>query len=757
MHPFYADVVFPSGTSQSFTYRIPASWQVPPQVGHWVLAPFGPRFKPGLIVSLADNTKQVKIPPGRIRELHTPLVTASQWNPPSQLIALAQWMADYYLAPVGTCLALIQPPQLPFHSTTRWTITPQGQQQLDNIPNKKTGRMGASTHALLTALAKRPKGLAASTIDQLLKNPSAGLQRLKRQQWIREQQDWTERPFQPTPAPPWPTPPAQQAANRSDDHAARPPWWERFSHHLQTGQFGEMLTGESPHDRSALLVNIIKETVARRRTTLVITPNINMSVNLAAHLRHAMVGPIGEFHSGLSTTRRGQQWQAIKQGHHAVVVGTRSALFLPLHALGCVWVDHEEDGSYKEEASPHYHAREVARKRASLDNAVLVLHSPHPTLETVAHFAAAGSAYSAALPASGRNTTPAIQLVNLQETAFDTIFSDAFRSGMEQALAQGGGAIVYHNRKGFASSLTCRDCGTAPQCSRCQVSFSLRQSQLLCPYCGQHEPMPTTCPSCSGTRLEPFGFGTERLEEDLRRLYPHAAVGRYDGNTIRNESAARRVGEQFACGKIQILVGTQMLFHASLLPSVRYLGIPYADAGLHIPDFRASERVFHHLQQAMALLTPDLSGCAVIQTRLPAHPVMQAVSQQQPAHFYDQELVFRECMGYPPFGHLIQLHVVGKEAAQSGEAANTWRRHLVTELAGMIARGETEQPRHEAILGPLASHGPGPRGLHRYHLLVKFKDGTAGRTLAYRTLEQMMQTPLARLVQFKVNVDPSEV
>ena len=750
MHPFYADIVFPPRTSQSFTYRIPASWQVPPQVGHWVLAPFGPRLKPGLIVSLADNTKQVRVSPDRIRELHARLAISPPWDPDPRLIVLAQWMAGYYLAPVGTCLALIQPPQLPFRSATRWIITPQGQQHL------ATMRTGTATHILLAALGKRPKGLAPSTIDQLLKNPSAVLQRLKRQQWIREQQDWTERPFQPTPVPPWPTSPAQQAAlNFSDDHAARPSWWERFCHHLRSGQFGEMLTGESPCDRSALLVNIIRETTARQRTTLVITPNINLAANLATHLRHAVVGPVGEFHSGLSDAQRGQQWQAIKQGRHAVVVGTRSALFLPLPALGCVWVDHEEDGSYKEEASPHYHAREVARKRASLDDAVLVLHSPHPTLETVAHFAT-GHECSGMRHVPNQNASPAIQLVNLQETAFGAIFSDAFRAGLEQALAQGG-AIVYHNRKGFASSLTCRDCGTAPQCSRCQVSFSLRQSQLLCPYCGRHEPLPTTCPSCSGTRLEPFGFGTERLEEDLRRLYPHTIVGRYDGNTIRSESAARHVREQFAQGKIQILVGTQMLFHASPLPSVRYLGIPYADAGLHIPDFRASERVFHHLQQAMALLTPDQSGHAVIQTRLPAHPVMQAVSQQQPALFYDQELVFREGMGYPPFGHLIQLHVVSKEAAASGEAANTWRRHLVTELEGMIARGETEQPRHEAILGPLASHGSGTRGLHRHHLLVKFQDGIAGRTLVQRTLEQMTHMPLAQRVRLGVNVDPSDV
>ncbi len=747
MQPFYADVVFPPRTSQAFTYRIPDSWHVPPTVGQWVLAPFGPRYKPGLIVSLTDNARQVTIPSSRIRELSKRLVASSQWDPAPTLILLAQWMADYYLAPVGACLALVHPPRPPFRSATRWTITPQGQHRLGTV------RTGTATHALLTALAKRPKGLAPSTIDQLLAQPSTVLSRLKRQQWIQERQDWSELPFPHTPAP---TLPAQARLAISDERPACPSWWERFQQHLQAGQCGEMLTGESPHERSSLLVNVIRHTTARQRTLLVITPNIGRAATLAAHLRHAAACPTGEFHSGLSETRRCQQWQAIKQGRYAVVVGTRSALFLPLPALGCVWVEHEEDGSYKEEASPHYHARDVARKRASLDNAVLVLHSPHPTLETVHHFAAGGEP-DRTLPVPTRNTPPAIRLVNLQETAFGTIFSDALQQDMEHALAQGGGVIVYHNRKGFSSSLTCRDCGTAPQCPRCQVSFSLRQSQLLCPYCGQSEPMPTTCPSCSGTRLEPFGLGTERLEEALRRLYPQATVGRYDGNTIRSESAARRVSEQFSQGKIALLVGTQMLFHAFPLAPVRCLGVPYADAGLHMPDFRSSERVFHHLQQAVGLLTPGLPGSAVIQTRLPAHHVMEAVSQQQPALFYDQELDFRQRAGYPPFGHLIQLHVSGKEAAEAEEAATAWRRLLTAERARMIAGGETEQLQHDAILGPLPSHGPKPRGLHRYHLLVKFMDGTAGRTLVRRTLAPMTQQRIARRVRLGVNVDPWDV
>jgi len=738
----YADVVFPPRTSQSFTYRIPQSWRSRPKIGQWVLAPFGSRVKPGIIVSLAENAKQPPVAPGRIRELQ--LLTSAHWEPDPRLIALAEWMADYYLAPTGTCLALVQPPGIPFRSSTRWTMTPQGQQRLE------TTRTGTSTHALLAALAKRPKGLAQSTIETLLDNPSTVLQRLKRHKWIQDRQDWTELPFQIDPTP---TPPGKSFPEVPDESPGLFSWLSRFQQHLQANRFSEVLTTESafPHP---LLGHVIRETTAQARTVLVIAPNINQSARLVAHFRHSVKHPIGEFHSGLSDKQRFQHWQAIKQGHYPVVVGTRSALFLPLPALGCVWVEHEEDSAYKEDPSPHYHAREVARKRAELDDAVLVLHTPYPTLETIHRLANDEESQRAF---AGRSTSNPIQMISLQETPFGTIFSNAMQNGIEQALAQGGGVVVYHNRKGFSSSVTCRDCGTAPQCPRCRIALSLRQSQLRCSYCGQADPVPTACPSCAGTRLEPVGFGTERLEEELRGLYPHATIARYDRNTIRSESVAQRIREQFSQGKIQIVVGTELVFQASPFTPVRCVVIPYADAGLHVPDFRSSERVFHHLQQAVDLLTPGHSGPALIQTRLPSNPVLHAIGQQQPKLFYDHELAFRRLVGYPPFGQLIQLHVTGQAANETEEAANLWRQHLTKGLADMIARGDTQRHEQDAILGPLASHGAKPRGLSRYHLLVKVADGAAGRTLVRRTLKLMIKGKSNRRLKFGVNVDPLDV
>ncbi len=742
MPPSYADVVFPPRTSQSFTYRIPQSWRSGPRIGQWVLAPFGPRVRPGIIVSLAGNAKQPSVDLSRIRQLHR--LTSAHWDPDPKLIALAQWMAEYYLAPMGTCLALVQPPGLPFRSSTRWTITPQGRQRLD------AARAGTSTHTLLAALAKRSNGLAASTIETLLDNPTAVLQRLKRHKWVQAREDWTELPLPGVPAP---TAPGRRGLEAPDDRPDRPSWWDRFQRHLTAERFGEILLTdlEDPHPQ---LGNVIQAAAARARTVLVIAPNIHQAARLAAHLRHSVNHPVGEFHSGLSDKQRWQHWQAVKQGQYPVVVGTRSALFLPLPSLSCIWIEHEEESAYKEDPSPHYHAREVARTRAESDNAVLVLHTPYPTMETVHRFARDDEFQRAF--ASRRASHP-VQVISLQETPFGTIFSDALENGMAQALTRGGGVIVYHNRKGFSSSLTCRDCGTAPECPQCRIVLSLRQSHLRCSYCGQSEPIPAACPSCSGTRLEPVGFGTERLEEELQRLYPHAAIERYDGNTIRSESAARRVREDFSQGKIQIVVGTQLLFQASPFAPVRCVAIPYADAGLHVPDFRSSERVFHHLQQTVDLLTPGLSGSAFIQTRLPSHPVMDAVGRQQPTLFYDHELAFRRLVGYPPFGQLIQLHVSGRETAETEEAATRWRRHLTSELARMIAQGDAQRHQQDAILGPLASHGAKPRGPSRYHLLVKMAEGDAGRTLVRRTLELMTRGNLSRRLKFGVNVDPLDV
>lgn len=764
MLPRYANVVFPPRISQSFTYHVPDSWSARPRVGQWVLAPFGPRHKPGLVVSLTDDATHAAVHPNKIRDLHR--VTSSPWDLDPNLVALSQWMADYYLAPIGTCLALIQPPQFPFRRTVRWTITRQGHQRLE------TTRRGTATHTLLTALAKRPKGLAPSTLDQLVNNPSPILRTLKRRRWIQEQENWSERPIHGGPALTSPAKggleisedesldsrvrgndngPAAVRLDVSDDAPAHPSWWNRFREHLTAKRFGEILVHERSH--VPLLANVIQATLANRRTALVLTPNVNQATHVAARLRDSVGDKVGEFHGGMSATRRVQEWHAVKRGHYAVVVGTRSALFLPLPALGCLWIDQEEDPSYKEEAGPHYHARDVARKRASLDQAVLVYHSSHPTLETVRHFGSRATVPQS-FPARGRETAHAVHVVNLQDVPFGTILSDVLRQGIERALEQEGGILVYHNRKGFASSFTCRDCGTAPSCTRCHVPFRLQHSRLLCSYCGQTERIPTVCPSCSGTTLEPFGFGTERLEEELKRWYPHAAIGRYDGDAIKSESTARRVREQFCKGHVHILVGTQMLFHASPLGPVRCVAVPYADAGLHLPDFRSSERVFHHLRQAVDLLTPGPNGSAIIQTRLPFHHAMHAISTQQPQLFYDHELAFRRMAGYPPFGLLVRLAVSGKDRSETEAAANLWAHRLTAQRAHMIAQGAATPQEHDAILGPLPSRWSASPKRHCYHLLLKFKDGPAARTLVRHTLEQMTREPTYRQVTFGVNVDP---
>ena len=352
MPPSYADVVFPPGTSQAFTYRIPESWQSQPHIGQWVLAPFGPRVKPGLIVSLAGDAKQPLVDPGRIRELSR--IASAHWEPDPKLVALAEWMADYYLAPAGTCLALVQPPDIPFRSSTRWTITQHGQQRLE------TARTGTSTHTLLAALVKRPKGLAQSTIDRLLDNPSTVLQRLKRNKWIQARQDWTELPVQSSPKPA--TPP-QDLLHAPEESPGLFSWRGRFRQHLAAKRFGELLLTDL-EDPQPLLGDVIQETMAQGRTVLVIAPNINRSTRLVSYLRHSVGQPIGEFHSGHSDKQRLQLWEAVKQGHYSVVVGTRSALFLPLPALGCVWMEREGDSAYKEDPSPHYHAREGRTKKS---------------------------------------------------------------------------------------------------------------------------------------------------------------------------------------------------------------------------------------------------------------------------------------------------------------------------------------------------------------------------------------------------------
>lgn len=756
MPPTFADVIFPQRLSQPFTYSVPTSWNDALKVGHWVLAPFGRSARPGFVIAISEKPANTTLPKDRIRQLEEHLTVGCNFELDPTLVALAEWMADYYISPLGVCFQLIQPPRPPFTTSSRLRITSLGKQALER------SRLSDLSKALLDTLDQSPKGLTLATLKKVDDTASKTVTQLKRQKWIEEVYTYTlpsaiadEKKLSKDKAKSTITIDSHPKSDLSTD----PPWWKNFQERLVQKSFGEFFTDEIGTRLSELIIRAIRETLSQKQTALILLPDIHQVSCWANDLRTGLGVQVGLFHSGLSETVRVKEWQAINQGQYQIVVGTRSSVFAPIPSLGFLCLIHEEDSSYKEEQGPYYHAREVARERARQTRSTFLLHSPHPSLETAHYFSMTSkekNAFSVKPPKEGNS----IQVVDHLTIPYGTTISQEMRQGIESALLAGGGIVIFHNRKGFSSSIACRDCGISAQCESCQVPYKLlTQPPLMrCPYCGKVEPVPVICPACSGSHLEPTGFGTERLAQEIHREFPDAKIERFDRNNVRTDLAAQNIRELFCKGKIQILVGTEMLFHATPPAPVRFVGIPFADAGLHLPDFRSAERLYFHLQSAVNLLTRETDpGQVVIQTRLPSHHVMQAVAQQQQILFYEHELAFRQAIGYPPFIHFIQMTVSGNNQSMVQEAARQWVQSLAGQIAHHSAKRPTPLAGESTILGPLASHTFKHRRLFREHILFKATDFPQARAVIHRTYETMMTNKTYKGVQFGINVDPTEM
>ena len=520
-----------------------------------------------------------------------------------------------------------------------------------------------------------------------------------------------------------------------------PPWWSRFQEALAAQRHETFLVEDALPRRWATLLHAAEIALERKGTVLIISPEIRRAAALAALSLARWPDRVAQIHSDLPPAVRAREWRRIQTGAADIVVGTRSAIFAPLRAPGLICVDDEDDPSLKEEQEPHYHAREVAAMRARQHGAVLLLGTAHPAVETRRHIGAQ--------PTPAPAPHAAVHLVDLRQTPPRTLLSETMLAGIRAALETRTGAILFTNRKGFASALHCRDCGASPACSHCSVSltFYKRANRLACRYCGATEPIPEICPACRSSRIEPVGSGTERLEEELRRLFPDARIGRLDRDTARTPEQAARLRNGIAEGQLDLLIGTQLLFQDMPTQPVGFVGIPYADAGLHRPDFRSAERTYHALRDAVGLARTD--GLVVLQTILPDHHAIASIAEGDPARFYEQELAFRRALGYPPFAHLISLCVSGKTDAAVRTAAERW--------AAAVKEHGKKNAGTVTVLGPIPASVERVRGRHRRQILVKSADAEAARHSVKATLEKIEAGKEHRGLKFDVNVDPMEL
>lgn len=479
-----------------------------------------------------------------------------------------------------------------------------------------------------------------------------------------------------------------------------------------------LLHGVTGSGKTQVYMEAARTARAQGRQVVVLVPEIALTGQLVSSFKYYFPEDILVIHSRLSLSERNDAVFRLRQQQIGIVIGARSALFMPFDDLGLLILDEEHDPSYKQDESPRYHARDVAEEMARLHNAVLLLGSATPAVESF--YRAEKKDYTLlSLPQRiGNLALPQVQYVDMRtelKAGNRNVISRELRQLLETTVAKGEQAIIMLNRRGFSTFVMCRSCGEVIKCKDCGLPLVYHKSgRLQCHHCDLMAEVPDLCPKCSSRYIKYFGTGTERLEQELQQLLPAARIIRMDRDTTGRKFAHTQILEQFKQKKYDILLGTQMVAKGHDIPNVTAVGIISADSSLNMPDFRAAERCFMLITQTAGRAgRGKIPGKVIVQTYNPEHYAVQCGIRQDYAAFYREELGFRQVLQYPPFSSLIKLLVQHKEESTALEEATA----LVERFRQCFSGDPDEQ-----IIGPAPAMIANFRGIYRFNLLIKTKN-----------------------------------
>jgi len=476
-----------------------------------------------------------------------------------------------------------------------------------------------------------------------------------------------------------------------------------------------LLYGVTGSGKTEVYLGAVEAALERNKTALILVPEIALTLWVGRLCRARLGASVAVLHSALADVERAREWWRVRRGEARVVVGTRSAVFAPLENLGLVVVDEEQEASYKQEETPRYHGRDVAIVRAKLEGAAALLGSATPSLESF-HNARSGKYHLLQLESRVENRPLApVEIVDLREDFRTTHKVGPLSAKLSEAiaarLAQGTQSLILINRRGYSWFVICRSCGAGIQCENCSISLTYhkQRDRLECHYCGFSRRAPKECPKCASEHVYFFGAGSEQLEEKLREKFPGAKVARLDRDAVRTKGAYQQVLADFASGKVDILVGTQMVAKGHDFQRVTLVGVVSADSQLSLPDFRAAERTFQLLTQVAGRAGRGaLPGEVLVETYYPEHYAIQLAARQDYLSFFERELQFRRLLHYPPFTALASILVRDTKI----ENAIRWSRQLSAFLAPQESRGVK-------VLGPAAAPLARLKREFRFQFLLK--------------------------------------
>ena len=714
------------------TYSVPRDLDMP-DIGARVVVSVGTRTLTGVVIgeaAAADTAYTIK-PLTRVLDAHGFL--------PADILELAKWVSEYYLAGPGATLAAALPPHGLTGRVDRFKTIRVAALTLAAL-DEFLPTLTAKQHEAIAILHGSPDGVAA---PQLAKRgvSAATLTRLKALGLVAIREERVDRdPFEHAVSAIAPALAREATTEQRQALHTLLPLATTHAFHVA------LLHGVTGSGKTEIYLRLADAVRKQRRGVLMLVPEIALTPQVAALFRAKFGAAVAIQHSGLSDGERHDQWHRIRRGEVDVVVGTRSAIFAPLKSPGLIIVDEEHDTSYKQDETPRYHGRDVAIMRAKFAKALVVIGSATPTIESYAN-ALEGKYTLVSLEKRVLDRPLAsVEVVNMREemgrAGEDVVLSRPLAAAMAVRLERREQSLILLNRRGFASSVICRQCSNVLECPNCSISLTVhRRGQAFqgrCHYCNFARTVPNTCEKCAAPYLERIGFGTERVESEVRKAFPEARVARVDRDTVRRKGSLVETLAKVARREIDILIGTQMIAKGHDFPDVTLVGVISADVGLGLADFRSAERTFQLLTQVAGRAgRGERSGEAIVQSLVPNHYSIRLACAQDYRAFYDKEVEFRRTMRYPPQVAMVNVVVRGKTFSEAMDGA-----HDLADAA-RASKGF-------AILGPAPAPLTKLRGEHRAQFFLK---GTNRRVM-----REALQLAVSRhpklMKRVSIDVDP---
>ena len=735
---------------KEFDYAIPPELAGAVDVGSRVQVPFGARKILGVVTALAEESAHANLKP-------ILKVIGAQTLVTPNILKLARWIGEYYCCAPETALKSVLPEAIRKEDAAwRERLLVRVLPVVGDFPKL------AKRQQEVWNIVEERREILLSELVELAETTAATVRKLEDRGLVSITSEISERdPYaneQILPTSPLVLNPAQAQAleqilaamNRGEDCGLK----MEDGKHAPSSTF--LLHGVTGSGKTEVYLQAIAHALEQGKSAIVLVPEISLTPQTVERFKARFSsGPlqtlVAVLHSHLSAGERHDEWHKIRQGRARIVIGARSAIFAPVEPLGLVIVDEEHEHTYKQEEAPRYHARDVAVVRGQMENAVVVLGSATPSLESY-HNCQRGKYALLELPERVDNhKMPRVRVVDMRQAARadkgPPMFSPQLKEAITQRLERGEQTILFLNRRGYSTSLQCPTCGHVCGCPNCSLALTFhRPEQLLrCHLCGHAEKAPAVCPNekCRSPAIRFSGTGTQRVEETLGKLFPTARIKRMDTDVMKRKDDYRRALGDFRTGKTDILIGTQMIAKGLHFPNVTLVGIIYADMALNMPDFRAGERTFQLLTQVAGRAgRGDVEGEVFVQAFTPFHPAIQFARRHDFVGFYEQEMEFREQLKYPPVSRVALLTLKGRNEDKVKFSAEHVRRELdkaATTLKDLMISGPAPAPLARAEC------------LFRYQLMLRTR---AMAKVSARLAKLSAELTLPDDVTLTVDIDP---